>query len=104
MPHDPTKAQDPYRMALLEITAARNGLRPDSPAEHIELAKVHATLAVADAIRAQLAAYVEDRDQARGWLADAAEHAADKCPKCYYPTTPGQPDGEPFCENCGWEA
>lgn len=49
-----------------------------------------ATKAVLDTIREQRAAAVED--------------SADKCPKCYYPSKHGQPDGELYCDNCGWSA
>lgn len=53
MPHDPTKAQDPYRMALLQLTAARNAPDVEAQMGDLATAQVHATLAVADAIRDQ---------------------------------------------------
>lgn len=83
MPHDPTRAQDPYRMALMELTAARHSEADSTRNAHVKLAQIHATLAVAEQLR-------ELR----------AEYAAGHCPKCRYKTTIG--NGERECLNCGW--
>lgn len=55
MPHDPTRSQDPYRMALMELTAAHNTMVRDEWEAHLACAQVHATLAVARAIQDQTA-------------------------------------------------